>query len=57
MLKVAATVLSHAIHLSIAGKMDKSVFDNGVQYFLDKLLIWTVGGVIKALLTEMKHKP
>ncbi|KAI0094740.1 mediator complex subunit Med5-domain-containing protein [Irpex rosettiformis] len=57
LLKIAATVLSHAINLSVTGKMDKSVFDNGVQYFLDKLLIWTVEGVIKALLTDMKHKP
>ncbi|KAI0704950.1 hypothetical protein BC835DRAFT_1261628 [Cytidiella melzeri] len=56
LLKIAGTVLSHAIHLSAERKMEKSVLENGVQYFLDKLLIWTVGGVIKGLLTEMKHK-
>ncbi|KAI0348474.1 hypothetical protein BDW22DRAFT_1350685 [Trametopsis cervina] len=56
LMKIAGTVLSHAIQMYVERKLERSVLENGIQYFLGPLLIWTVGGVIKALLTDMKHK-
>lgn len=36
--------------------MEKSVLENGVQYFLSPVLIWTVASVVKALLADMKQR-
>lgn len=36
--------------------MEKTVLDNGVQYFLSPVLIWTVGTVVKALISDMRQK-
>lgn len=56
LLRLAASLFSHAINLCMERKMDREVLNNGVSYFLGPLLSWTLTGVIKALLSEIQHR-
>ncbi|KAJ3985681.1 hypothetical protein F5890DRAFT_1572792 [Lentinula detonsa] len=56
LLRIAASLVLHAIGLTIEGKMNMDALRNGVMYFSDPLLDWTLVGVIKALLQEIHQK-
>ncbi|KAJ3813742.1 mediator complex subunit Med5-domain-containing protein [Lentinula aff. lateritia] len=56
LLRVAASLVLHAIGSTVEGKMNMDTLRNGVMYFTDPLLNWTLVGVIKALLQEIHRK-
>ncbi|KAF7799049.1 hypothetical protein EIP86_010279 [Pleurotus ostreatoroseus] len=56
LLRIAATLVSHAIIQCAENKLDKDVLNNGISYFLSPLLNWTLVGVIKTLLLEVQHR-
>ncbi|KAJ4486235.1 hypothetical protein J3R30DRAFT_3655453 [Lentinula aciculospora] len=56
LLRIAASLVLHAIGLTIEGKMNMDTLRNGVMYFTDPLLNWTLVGVVKALLQEIHQK-
>ncbi|KAJ4489332.1 mediator complex subunit Med5-domain-containing protein [Lentinula edodes] len=56
LLRVAASLVLHAIGSTVEGKMNMDTLRNGVMYFTDPLLNWTLVGVIKALLQEIHQK-
>ncbi|EMD42220.1 hypothetical protein CERSUDRAFT_110751 [Gelatoporia subvermispora B] len=56
LLRIAATLFSHAIEACHARKMDKEVLNNGISYFLGPLLNWTLTGVIKSLVLEIQRR-
>lgn len=56
LLRISATLFSHAISVSADKKMDSEVLNNGVSYFLGPLLNWTLVGVVKALVREIYQK-
>ncbi|KAF7436894.1 mediator complex subunit [Pleurotus ostreatus] len=56
LLRLAATLVSHAIIARMASKIDNDTLHNGVSFFLSPLLNWTLVGVVKSLLREIKTK-
>ncbi|KAI0800903.1 hypothetical protein C8Q74DRAFT_1345580 [Fomes fomentarius] len=56
LLKIAPNLFAHAIAQSIERKMDKEVLNNGISYFLGPLLGWTLAGVVKSLLHDIKRR-
>ncbi|KAK7465624.1 hypothetical protein VKT23_005597 [Stygiomarasmius scandens] len=56
LLRVAATLFVHAIRMKMESKIDQETLNNGVMYFMDPLLNWTLVGVVKALIHEIHQK-
>ncbi|GJE87594.1 mediator complex subunit Med5-domain-containing protein [Phanerochaete sordida] len=56
LLRVAATLLIMSINACANEKLDKEALNNGVSYFQGPLLNWTLVGVVKALLRDIKYK-
>jgi hypothetical protein len=54
--RISAVLVTEAIAYCSVRKMDLEVLNNGVSYFLGPLLNWTLVGVVKALLREIKEK-
>lgn len=54
LLNMAATLCLDAISGCAQGKIDADVLNNGISYFLGPLLNWTLVGIIKAILKEVK---
>ena len=46
----------HAIQLLAQQKIDTDILKNGVSYFLDPLLNWTLVGVIKSLVRDVQTR-
>lgn len=53
---MAASLVLHATGLTGEGKMNLETLRNGIMYFADPLLNWTLVGVIKALVQEIHQK-
>ncbi|KIK71078.1 hypothetical protein GYMLUDRAFT_185434 [Collybiopsis luxurians FD-317 M1] len=53
LLRIAASLVLHAIRLTLEGKMNVDTLRNGIGYFTDPLLNWTLEGVVKALINEI----
>ncbi|KAF5390177.1 hypothetical protein D9757_002860 [Collybiopsis confluens] len=56
LLRIAASLVVHAIGMTVEGKMTMESLRNGMGYFTDPLLNWTLEGVVKALLHEIYQK-
>ena len=56
LLQLALPLVSQAISGVALKKFDKDVLMNGVSYFTDPLLNWTLVGVIKFLYREMQQR-
>ncbi|KAJ3976979.1 hypothetical protein EV361DRAFT_161584 [Lentinula raphanica] len=56
LLRIAASLVVHAIGLTVEGKMNMDTLRNGVMYFSDPLLNWTLVGITKALIHEIHQK-
>ncbi|CCM05148.1 uncharacterized protein FIBRA_07357 [Fibroporia radiculosa] len=56
LLRIAATLFSHAIAMTTERKMDKEILQNGILYFLGPLLNWTLSGVVNFLIMEIQHR-
>ncbi|KAF9069115.1 hypothetical protein BDP27DRAFT_747058 [Rhodocollybia butyracea] len=57
LLRIAASLVLHAIGLTVEGKMSMDELRTGVVgYFTNPLLNWTLVGIIKALLHDINHK-
>ncbi|ETW87289.1 hypothetical protein HETIRDRAFT_307456, partial [Heterobasidion irregulare TC 32-1] len=55
LLMMAATLCSHAITACTEHKIDVDVLANGFSFFTGPLLSWTLVGVVKTLVREMKQ--
>ncbi|THH20641.1 hypothetical protein EW146_g766 [Bondarzewia mesenterica] len=55
LLTMAATLCSHAITACTEHKIDADVLNNGFSYFTGPLLNWTLVGIVKALIREVKQ--
>ncbi|KAF5375095.1 hypothetical protein D9758_000207 [Tetrapyrgos nigripes] len=56
LLRIAASLFVHAIRMKMESKIDQEIFNNGVSYFNDSLLNWTLVGVVKSLIQEIHRK-
>jgi hypothetical protein len=56
LLRISATLFSHAIQARLAQQIDGDVLSNGVSYFTGPLLNWTLVGVIKGLAREIQFR-
>ncbi|KAL0072044.1 hypothetical protein AAF712_000967 [Marasmius tenuissimus] len=56
LLRLSPTILLHAIVLNSERKIDDETLNNGVMYFADPVLNWTLVSVVKALLQEIQHR-
>ena len=54
LLHIVATLVLQAVFQCSENKLDREVLNNGISYFLGPLLNWTLVGVIRALITEMR---
>ena len=55
LLMMAATLCSHAITACTEHKIDADVLANGFSFFTGPLLSWTLVGVVKTLVREVKQ--
>ncbi|THV04872.1 hypothetical protein K435DRAFT_746183 [Dendrothele bispora CBS 962.96] len=56
LLRIAATLFAHAIRMKIESKIDQETLNNGIMYFTDPLLNWTLIGAVKALIHQVYQK-
>ncbi|KAF8640574.1 hypothetical protein AX17_000236 [Amanita inopinata Kibby_2008] len=56
LLRISATLFLEAVRASTLQKIDHEVLSNGVSYFTGPILNWTLLGVVKALLKEIRQK-
>lgn len=56
LLKIAGSLMLHAIHLFEDRIIDKDTLNNGISYFRDPLLKWTLAGVIRVLVSEISRR-
>ena len=56
LLKVAASLVMNTSNASAERKLETTQLNNGISYFTEPLLSWTLVGVIKALLREIFEK-
>lgn len=56
LLRITASLFANAISMCMERKMEKEVLLNGIQYFLDSLLNWTLAGTVKWLASEVRLK-
>ncbi|KAF9822045.1 hypothetical protein IEO21_00039 [Rhodonia placenta] len=56
LLRIAATLFAQAIIFCAERKIDRSILNNGIQFFMDPLLNWTSVGVAKSLMTEIRRR-
>lgn len=55
LLKLSATLVIKAVRNCSEGRMEPDVLKNGVSYFKGPLLNWTLVGVIKASIAELRN--
>ncbi|KAL0580378.1 hypothetical protein V5O48_001623 [Marasmius crinis-equi] len=56
LLRLSSTLLLHAIGMNLEGRIDDETLNNGVMYFTDPVLNWTLVSVVKALLQEIQRR-
>jgi len=56
LLRIALPLITNAIQMTAAHKMERDVLTNGVSYFTGPLLNWTLVNVIKSLIKEIQSR-
>ncbi|KAF9270289.1 hypothetical protein L218DRAFT_952452 [Marasmius fiardii PR-910] len=56
LLRLSPNLLLHAITMNLEGRIDHDLLNNGVMYFIDPVLNWTLVSVVKALLEEIQRR-
>ncbi|KAG7099289.1 hypothetical protein E1B28_001148 [Marasmius oreades] len=56
LLRLSPNLLLHAITMNLEGRIDNDLLNNGVMYFIDPVLNWTLVSIVKALLEEIQRR-
>uniref|UniRef100_A0A0W0G2M6 Mediator of RNA polymerase II transcription subunit 5 n=1 Tax=Moniliophthora roreri TaxID=221103 RepID=A0A0W0G2M6_MONRR len=56
LLRISPALLLHAIKMTSEGKIESDILNNGVMYFIDPVLNWTLVNAIKYLTLEIQQR-
>lgn len=54
LLAIAATVFLQALRAAAERKLEPDTLNNGIAYFLGPLLVWTLPGIVLALVRQIR---